>query len=306
MTELQTQRKSGSRVGVSQFQISDIQPFFIYPLHEAATKMNISPSFLKKLCRRFGVMRWPFRTLRKIQGNDNMISSHNKMSNMTGTFYVSNPKDQQNSTKESTKQKSKKRDFVWVPFKGDKKLRTLMSKPDNAHPPPLAPLAPLANIVSNNTVQLVKKEVTLTTMTAGAAVDSKCNTPDLRPAVSSPQTNSSPQNSNTFGSWTCTSVFEANSPDSSNYMHTHSNAMSLNESPDDRNNDNEDYNDNNNTTNTSMLVFSQEFRFNRNPAWDFVLNVEDLSKFHAQAAPPTEQQQDVFCLNLDLTPFYLL
>eukprot|EP00958_Prasinococcus_capsulatus_P020654 scaffold2727_cov385-Prasinococcus_capsulatus_cf.AAC.14 len=48
-----------------------IKQYFIYPITEAAAKLKVCPTVLKKRCRKYGIKRWPYRKL---------ISLNNKIS----------------------------------------------------------------------------------------------------------------------------------------------------------------------------------------------------------------------------------
>lgn len=45
--------------------IADMRPYFDCPLKEAAMRLNMSHSLLKRLCREQGISRWPFRKVSK-------------------------------------------------------------------------------------------------------------------------------------------------------------------------------------------------------------------------------------------------
>lgn len=54
----------------SEQQVRDL---FYLPLKEAAEKLNICPSVLKKCCREYNIKRWPFRKLQKLKKmNENL------------------------------------------------------------------------------------------------------------------------------------------------------------------------------------------------------------------------------------------
>ncbi|XVF10845.1 hypothetical protein REPUB_Repub07fG0218200 [Reevesia pubescens] len=52
--------------------LKDIENYFHLPIQEAAKKMEFSATVLKKICRKFGVTRWPHR---KIQSMDKKINN---------------------------------------------------------------------------------------------------------------------------------------------------------------------------------------------------------------------------------------
>ena len=49
--------------------ISDLRPFFHLPITEAARKLNICGTLLKKICRKCNINRWPYRQIRSISKN---------------------------------------------------------------------------------------------------------------------------------------------------------------------------------------------------------------------------------------------
>ena len=56
----------------SNFTLSELSYYFQYPINEAAEKLGICATVLKKICRKNGVSRWPHR---KIKSIDSMIDS---------------------------------------------------------------------------------------------------------------------------------------------------------------------------------------------------------------------------------------
>eukprot|EP00761_Pharyngomonas_kirbyi_P004365 gb/GECH01004369.1/.p1 GENE.gb/GECH01004369.1/~~gb/GECH01004369.1/.p1 ORF type:complete len:218 (+),score=7.43 gb/GECH01004369.1/:1-654(+) len=53
-------------VSRKEVKFEDLANYFIYPLAPAASKMGVSPSHLKRLCRRVGIARWPYRQLKRL------------------------------------------------------------------------------------------------------------------------------------------------------------------------------------------------------------------------------------------------
>jgi hypothetical protein len=45
---------------------SDLQQYFHLPIVEAARLLNVCPSYLKKVCRRNNILRWPYRKIKSI------------------------------------------------------------------------------------------------------------------------------------------------------------------------------------------------------------------------------------------------
>ena len=41
--------------------INDFVEYFHLPIEEAARRLNICPTVMKKICRKNGVLRWPYR-----------------------------------------------------------------------------------------------------------------------------------------------------------------------------------------------------------------------------------------------------
>jgi len=56
----------------SDFTLKQLSEYFQYPINEAAEKLGICATVLKKICRKNGVSRWPHR---KIKSIDTMIDS---------------------------------------------------------------------------------------------------------------------------------------------------------------------------------------------------------------------------------------
>ena len=47
--------------------LDDLREVFELPLEEAAQKLNISTSSLKRLCREYKIPKWPFRKVSALQ-----------------------------------------------------------------------------------------------------------------------------------------------------------------------------------------------------------------------------------------------
>ncbi|EAZ20046.1 hypothetical protein OsJ_35645 [Oryza sativa Japonica Group] len=54
------------REKTKQLQLSDIAPYFELPIAKAAKKLDICATALKGICRKHGVLRWPYRKVRSI------------------------------------------------------------------------------------------------------------------------------------------------------------------------------------------------------------------------------------------------
>ncbi|KAI3444903.1 hypothetical protein Pfo_001568 [Paulownia fortunei] len=50
-----------------KLQLKDFIDYFHLPIEDAARKMNICPTVMKKICRRNGVLRWPYRKIKSIE-----------------------------------------------------------------------------------------------------------------------------------------------------------------------------------------------------------------------------------------------
>ncbi|KAG8391363.1 hypothetical protein BUALT_Bualt01G0180000 [Buddleja alternifolia] len=50
-----------------KLKLKDFKGYFHLPIEDAARKMNICPTVMKKICRRNGVLRWPYRKIKSIQ-----------------------------------------------------------------------------------------------------------------------------------------------------------------------------------------------------------------------------------------------
>ena len=57
---LESGRKGGQSISYNK---EDLAQYFHLPLTEAATQLNICPTTLKKLCRNFGIQRWPYQRM---------------------------------------------------------------------------------------------------------------------------------------------------------------------------------------------------------------------------------------------------
>jgi len=47
--------------------ILQLARYFYFPINEAAKRLDICPTVLKKICRRHGLRRWPHRKLQSIE-----------------------------------------------------------------------------------------------------------------------------------------------------------------------------------------------------------------------------------------------
>lgn len=47
--------------------LKDFADYFDCPIEDAARKLNICPTVLKKICRKHGVLRWPYRKIKSIE-----------------------------------------------------------------------------------------------------------------------------------------------------------------------------------------------------------------------------------------------
>ncbi|CAK9158052.1 unnamed protein product [Ilex paraguariensis] len=60
-----------ARERTGKLTLKDVKQYFNLPIDEAAKKMNICPTVMKKICRRDGLLRWPYR---KIKATEKKIS----------------------------------------------------------------------------------------------------------------------------------------------------------------------------------------------------------------------------------------
>ncbi|KAJ9183627.1 hypothetical protein P3X46_007452 [Hevea brasiliensis] len=55
------------RERTGKLTLKDFDPYFHLPIEEAARLMNICPTVVKKICRKYGMSRWPFRKIKSIE-----------------------------------------------------------------------------------------------------------------------------------------------------------------------------------------------------------------------------------------------
>ncbi|KAK2638635.1 hypothetical protein Ddye_026430 [Dipteronia dyeriana] len=51
---------SVQRMRTSMLALKDLAQFFHLPIEKASRKLRLSPTVVKKICRRYGVFRWPY------------------------------------------------------------------------------------------------------------------------------------------------------------------------------------------------------------------------------------------------------
>lgn len=49
---------------IESLSFEDVQRYFQEPLKDAAEQLNLSGNTLKRVCRAFGIPKWPFRDVR--------------------------------------------------------------------------------------------------------------------------------------------------------------------------------------------------------------------------------------------------
>lgn len=49
------------RQRTGRLTLSDLREYLHLPIEEAARRMNVCPTVVKKICRRHGLTRWPYR-----------------------------------------------------------------------------------------------------------------------------------------------------------------------------------------------------------------------------------------------------
>ncbi|CAM9617884.1 unnamed protein product, partial [Chrysoparadoxa australica] len=47
-------------------KLVDLERHFDYPIEEVSKKMGVSTTIIKRLCRKHGIKRWPYRQIRSI------------------------------------------------------------------------------------------------------------------------------------------------------------------------------------------------------------------------------------------------
>lgn len=72
---------SAQRERTGKLRLKDFAGYLHLPIEEAARRMNICPTVMKKICRRDGLLRWPYRKIRSI---------HRKISNRSKTLSAGN------------------------------------------------------------------------------------------------------------------------------------------------------------------------------------------------------------------------
>ncbi|KAG5191398.1 RWP-RK domain-containing protein, partial [Tribonema minus] len=50
----------------SSLTLADLERYYSHPLAEASRELGLSATMLKKVCRSFGIKRWPHRQLASI------------------------------------------------------------------------------------------------------------------------------------------------------------------------------------------------------------------------------------------------
>ncbi|KAI7987653.1 Protein NLP7 [Camellia lanceoleosa] len=55
------------RERTGKLTVKDLIGYFHIPIEEAAKKLNICPTVMKKICRKYGLSRWPYRKIRSIE-----------------------------------------------------------------------------------------------------------------------------------------------------------------------------------------------------------------------------------------------
>ncbi|CAL5439609.1 unnamed protein product [Camellia sinensis] len=55
------------RERTGKLTVKDLIGYFHIPIEEAAKKLNVCPTVMKKICRKYGLSRWPYRKIRSIE-----------------------------------------------------------------------------------------------------------------------------------------------------------------------------------------------------------------------------------------------
>ncbi|KAL2478540.1 uncharacterized protein Fot_47554 [Forsythia ovata] len=58
---------AAQRERTGNMKLKDVIGYFDHPIEEAARKLNICPTVMKKICRRHGLTRWPYRKVKSIK-----------------------------------------------------------------------------------------------------------------------------------------------------------------------------------------------------------------------------------------------
>ncbi|CAK9165908.1 unnamed protein product [Ilex paraguariensis] len=58
---------AAQRERTGKLTLKDVRQYFNLPIDDAAKKMNICPTVMKKICRRDGLLRWPYRKIKSIE-----------------------------------------------------------------------------------------------------------------------------------------------------------------------------------------------------------------------------------------------
>ncbi|KAH7683727.1 RWP-RK domain-containing protein [Dioscorea alata] len=67
-----TGNNSLKRERTGKLQLSDLAQYFHLPMTEASKQLKLCSTAIKKICRKYGIIRWPYR---KIKSIDKMISN---------------------------------------------------------------------------------------------------------------------------------------------------------------------------------------------------------------------------------------
>ncbi|CAI9769672.1 unnamed protein product [Fraxinus pennsylvanica] len=58
---------AAQRVRTGNMKLKDVIGYFDHPIEDAARKLNVCPTVMKKICRRDGLPRWPYRKVKSIK-----------------------------------------------------------------------------------------------------------------------------------------------------------------------------------------------------------------------------------------------
>ncbi|CAK7352838.1 unnamed protein product [Dovyalis caffra] len=68
-TEIRTTRSNLAlqRERAGRLTLDDFRQYFHLPIEDASRRLNLCPTVVKKICRKFGMNRWPYRKIKSIQ-----------------------------------------------------------------------------------------------------------------------------------------------------------------------------------------------------------------------------------------------
>ncbi|XP_044470935.1 protein RKD4-like [Mangifera indica] len=55
------------RERTGKLRLGDLRNYFHLPIEEAAKRLRLCPTVVKKICRRYGLLRWPHRKIKSLE-----------------------------------------------------------------------------------------------------------------------------------------------------------------------------------------------------------------------------------------------